>query len=328
MLKPILLVCFVASTLAWWGTGHHLVAKIAEDELLEKAPQIHEKAVAILQTLQWYVNDNEQEHPFIECAAFADTVKVLGWSLQKHWHYADNPIVVGGVPHKPAEPINATWSIGESIRILRYARTPTGYFKDVSYEPGNSFHMRLLIHYVGDIHQPLHAAERFTPEIPTGDRGGNSFKLNKQKYGIKNLHSLWDSAVFKYGSKIKLPVEGNQWYKLAGWADDIRENYPRESFSELGDDYTKWSLEGYEIAKEYVYTDIEENGDPSDEYIERGQIVCDKQLAKAGYRLADILLDIWGGNEEDMPEQSEEDFHQDIEIGRESSPMDMMMFTA
>lgn len=37
--------------------------------------------------------------------------------------------------------------------------------------------MRLLIHYVGDVHQPLHATARVDHEYPRGDFGGNTVHL-------------------------------------------------------------------------------------------------------------------------------------------------------
>jgi hypothetical protein len=45
----------------------------------------------------------------------------------------------------------------------------------IKWELSDSFHLRLLIHYVGDIHQPLHTSSRFTSDFPDGDMGGNSF---------------------------------------------------------------------------------------------------------------------------------------------------------
>ncbi len=51
------------------------------------------------------------------------------------------------------------------------------------------------MHYVGDLHQPLHAVARITEQDPTGDAGGNSFDLLGQG-DVENLHSLWDSAIY------------------------------------------------------------------------------------------------------------------------------------
>jgi len=67
----------------------------------------------------------------------------------------------------------------------------------VSWSLGDSFDLRLLIHFVGDIHQPLHATSRYTSKYPHGDAGGNGFKLTS-KDGVTNLHSLWDSVLYSY----------------------------------------------------------------------------------------------------------------------------------
>jgi len=78
-------------------------------------------------------------------------------------------------------------------------------------EDGLSAAMRLLIHYVGDIHQPLHATSRVDHEYTQGDRGGNSFPLTPTD-GVKNLHSLWDSVVLEFTEDATLP------FTSAGWA--------------------------------------------------------------------------------------------------------------
>jgi hypothetical protein len=60
---------------------------------------------------------------------------------------------------------------------------------------GLSTGMRLLLHYVGDIHQPLHGTSRVDHVYPAGDRGGNNFPIQPVS-GAKNLHSAWDSVLF------------------------------------------------------------------------------------------------------------------------------------
>lgn len=52
--------------------------------------------------------------------------------------------------------------------------------KTVSWSLSDSFHLRLLIHYVGDVHQPLHASSRYTKKYPEGDEGGNLFYLSSE----------------------------------------------------------------------------------------------------------------------------------------------------
>lgn len=47
--------------------------------------------------------------------------------------------------------------------------------------------LKFLVHFVGDVHQPLHAGYR-------DDRGGNDFQINYRDEG-SNLHSVWDSLI-------------------------------------------------------------------------------------------------------------------------------------
>ena len=55
----------------------------------------------------------------------------------------------------------------------------------------------MLVHYVGDVHQPEHAAALVDSEYPTGDRGGNSEKI-PSKDGVSSLHFVWDSVLYEY----------------------------------------------------------------------------------------------------------------------------------
>ena len=64
-------------------------------------------------------------------------------------------------------------------------------------EIGISTALRFLIHYVGDIHQPLHTTARVNEQWPKGDKGGNDFKL-PAKYRANNLHAVWDKVVYKF----------------------------------------------------------------------------------------------------------------------------------
>ena len=77
----------------------------------------------------------------------------------------------------------------------------------MSWDLSDSFHLRLLIHYIGDIHQPLHTSSRYTKEYPNGDEGGNYYKVSEKKVSeIKNLHMLWDSVLLSESEDINLPL--------------------------------------------------------------------------------------------------------------------------
>ena len=49
--------------------------------------------------------------------------------------------------------------------------------------------LKFLVHFVGDVHQPLHAGDR-------PDKGGNDFQVSYKGKGT-NLHSVWDSLILR-----------------------------------------------------------------------------------------------------------------------------------
>ena len=73
-------------------------------------------------------------------------------------------------------------------------------------EEGKSLALRELIHFYGDVHQPLHSTNRYSQEKPKGDSGGNGFTL-KYHLGAKNLHSLWDSVIYTYRKTMYRPFD-------------------------------------------------------------------------------------------------------------------------
>ena len=60
-----------------------------------------------------------------------------------------------------------------------------------------SFALRMLIHYVGDVHQPLHTVAEVDSKYPSGDKGGNAETL-PSICGASNLHAMWDSVAYNY----------------------------------------------------------------------------------------------------------------------------------
>lgn len=51
-----------------------------------------------------------------------------------------------------------------------------------------------------------------------------------------------------------------------------------------------WAAEALELSKEYVYDGIKETELPSDDYIQRGAEVAQKQIVLGGSRLANMLM--------------------------------------
>lgn len=88
-------------------------------------------------------------------------------------------------------------------------------YKDHGELNGMSTAMRFLIHYTGDVHQPLHATARVNHDYTRGDFGGNAVPLPDTS-GAKNLHSVWDSVIYEYTGYQDLPFDSDSWDVISG----------------------------------------------------------------------------------------------------------------
>ena len=84
----------------FWQRGHLLVSRHAESILAEEDPIALENAIAELRNLTSYSSlvKDEDEHPFTECAIFADNIKGKGMTWQSTWHYNNNEPIFENVP--------------------------------------------------------------------------------------------------------------------------------------------------------------------------------------------------------------------------------------
>jgi hypothetical protein len=184
-----------------------ITARIAEDDLKVRAPQVFAKANDILSALS---NPYEDNHPFVESATFPDKFKWHGYkqlgrespiNTHGYWHYVNTPFYNGYKPEDVViDPKNVVFAITTLKALMNNAKV----------DELSSYQLRCLIHYVGDIHQPLHATTMYSPEFKKGDRGGNSFKLARHGQ-IDELHALWDSVVTEYEDDWKQPLNADGW---------------------------------------------------------------------------------------------------------------------
>lgn len=73
-----------------------------------------------------------------------------------------------------------------------------------------SFALRLIIHYVGDLHQPLHTTAEVDSTYKSGDNGGNAEKIPTID-GVSNLHAVWDSVAYEYTGFPVQPFSAADW---------------------------------------------------------------------------------------------------------------------
>ena len=190
----------------------YLVARVAYNHLEQEAPEALQAANNVLNLYKHTHPDMtklEGSYPFVECATFADEIKAKGGAFQSGWHFVDTPYLDqgGSINDYPNFKFDEN-HIGKVIpAIVDWLTGAAGYQNSFVYQgitqhvdnedEGKSYALRLLIHYLGDIHQPLHATSRVDKQYPKGDAGGNFFHVT-QKGDVKNLHSVWDSVVYDF----------------------------------------------------------------------------------------------------------------------------------
>ena len=158
--------------------------------------------------------------------------------------------------------------------------------------------LRFLVHFVGDVHQPMHCAFRY------GDMGGNmlpvhSFTGRNYSFGPDaemdyppSLHSIWDeSLVYELVADRKTKEVARSLQK------DIARDQVRRW---MHDDVMEWAVDGYWIARKKAYRMSDGEKVPykwarpgmaltRENYIDSHVPVVAEQLQKAGVRLACML---------------------------------------
>ena len=280
-LRALALAAFAAACAAahaWNATGHMVAAAIARADLTPVARAEAERLLKI-------GADRPGSDDFVTVAAWADDVR----NERKEtgpWHFKDIYFREDGKPaaNKPDE-VNVVTKIRDFTAVLRDKTKPDAERAEA---------LRFLIHFVGDVHQPLHATSRETDAHPKGDRGGNDFAIlpppDSGERGPKNLHSLWDggAGLFPY-----VPRDETKAVASAE-ALAIRATLPRASLKNEGEgDPDKWATESFDAARNVVYK-TPEGAVPSAKYLADAQALAARRVALAGYRLADLLNRVLG----------------------------------
>lgn len=285
----LLLLC---SSKAWHGNGHYLVAYIAQEYLVQTNPDALKWANDLLAPYTLLCGENL--YPFVEAATWSDKVKDQGWHIVDSHHFISNAWFDQGAKPYVFEnntSANIVFAINENIATLKSVKEdPYGSSKSLL---GKSLCLRTLIHYHGDIHQPLHAEERVTPKLPKGDMGGNLFPIKHYNDPhMDNLHFIWDEMFENISEDIRsnLPPEKYQFIKRRG--DELIAEIPLETISEqIAQNNTalSWGLESFEIAKTFSYSGLQENAGLTQQYIDEGRRICRKRVVLGGYRLGMTL---------------------------------------
>ncbi len=247
----LLILMITTQSWAWGPQGHMVVAQVAENNLTPAA-----KAA-----IQEILNNKS----LASVANWADSIKGQSeWTHTKSWHFVT---IEDGDNYSTSDHNHdgdVVGAITEMVKVLNRRNADP-----VSKENA----LKFLVHFVGDIHQPLHVGRG-------DDRGGNEIHINFEGRN-SNLHALWDSLML-----MKQPMEYDAY---ATWLETGKAfippyDLPSFSFSTIITEDMNARAAIYNFA-----TTIEGPIRVTDAYYKRNVDLMNRQLLTGGKRLATLL---------------------------------------
>lgn len=250
-------LAYMPFTAAAWGTlGHRIVGEVADSYINAKT------RLAIKQIL-----GNET---MAMTANWADFIKSdTSYNYLSNWHYVNLPVdlsqtdVYRFLENQPGPNIyNKT---NEMIAVLKNAKSTAAQKK---------LALRMIIHLVGDLHQPMHTARK-------EDLGGNKIQL--LWFGEKsNLHKVWDEGLIDFQQ-----LSYTEYTKAINFATPQQvANWQKTSLQEC-------VFESYTVCNKIYATGIKNDDKLSYRYNFDWIGTVNEQLLKGGVRLAGVLNSIY-----------------------------------
>jgi hypothetical protein len=308
-------ICALCSgkTLAWAQEGHAAVAAIAQN-LVSPTTQIR------VQELLAKSGDKD----LISIASWADEVIIAAhgegplrgnqeavefnqkFPKSAMWHFINLPLGTTSFEQVRnfSNPDDVVQAISRCIHVLESPSPEPETFTKAQA-------LRLLVHFVGDIHQPLHCGTGFysfpepsTPQLITdpaeahdkpNDRGGNLLFYGSN--ATEQLHALWDRLLVE-------KVDNSVDYRVL--SAFLAKNWVSKEMGKTPGDYHNWpeiwaiesvgvanlAYRGITFGKADFAADqhlLQINITLPTNYLERNRAYAAQQLARAGVRLAQLL---------------------------------------
>jgi hypothetical protein len=304
----VLMACLASSAFGWGDEGHETIGAMA-DQLLAGTPagaRVH----ALL-----------GDETLATAALWADQIKYRTnqWPDAVQFraanpnhaamHYTDIPFQEPKYRDDSigARPDDVVHAIAACILILQGKPEAQSVFNDVN----QKIALRLLAHYVGDIHQPLHVGSgyldglRFIDPNGYGKSYGDDFGANQLVFSTNKLHFYWDVTVVQQ-AMIEAGAQTPRQYAARLLA---RPAPPRDA-APLPEWPRDWANESLALSAQAHHVKVlhEENiidrytgkprtlwriADLSPDYLAWSGAAAQSQISKAGYRLAQTLEAIW-----------------------------------
>ncbi len=261
--------------LAWGPQGHRTIGAIA-DRLL--SPAAHGVVLAILADDRDKFGNPSGRTTLESVSDWADEVRHTP-ADHPAWHYEDIPVC----------------GSGEKARFCPDAECVTEQLKRQIARLGDTASsarqraeaLKWVVHLLGDIHQPLHAADN-------GDHGGNLVPVvleGVHTRGRENLHRAWDNDLVQLALDARSRQQPPR--NIAALAKEAQ-NLEREVGQGTPD---SWAQESNHLARNvaYHYPGFSCNSVPRASivldrgYLDDAELVVRERLLLAGARLATLL---------------------------------------
>lgn len=256
LLKYFLIAAFgfyTSGVMAWGNEGHKTIALIAEATLTPHA----EAQVKTLLALEGHKSLGE-------IASWADEIKGQEPGLVHH----TVRIPFDADDYNPKRDCS-----GKGKCVVFGIEHFKGVLSDKNMSPANKLRaLKFVVHFVGDVHQPLHAISGI---------GRMPVQIGRHDY---TLHKVWDTIAIR---RMKTtPAELAR--QLLANHDQVQQLTPVD-----------WAMESHEIAKRYIFGGDKQRADirhqmllPKD-YIQHISPILRQRLAEAGLRLGAVLNDVF-----------------------------------
>lgn len=257
-MKRLLLLLFVFTSVAygntledWGATGHRVTGEIAQQHLSRKA----EKAI----------NRLLRGESLAFASTYGDEIKSdPAYRSFGPWHYVNFPFDSTYESHNKSDKGDLIRGIDTCIAKLK-SKTSTDEEK--------VFHLKMLIHFIGDLHQPMHVGM-------AKDKGGNDVQVRWFNDG-SNLHRVWDTNMIEDYSMSYQELADNAAVLSKAQLAEIKKGSTID-----------WMYESRAICKE-IYQSVKPGDKLSYQYRYKYFPVVRSQLQKGGIRLAVLLNDIF-----------------------------------
>jgi hypothetical protein len=310
----VLLACALpAPAQAWDAIGHMLISEVAWPRL---QPDVQRQ----LQTLATQLPFPGVTYDPITMGCWMDDLRTERTDVPFHgqffsWHYID----LGLMPGDPMPSFQVTNPTDEAAGNVVQALTRAVAVMKGGTDPlipDKVVALGLIMHLVGDIHQPLHCSTYYFPdgypgEKPKTDAGGNRVEIldtdeEPGRFGPRklNLHAFWDEA---YRAKFQdgkvaldyLPRDADHHdSELALYRLNVATLAPASDVS-LQPDFPGWATESNQLSRDHIYGAL--TFDPrhrettlTEAYVLASRELARRQLVLAGYRLAELLNGLLG----------------------------------